>query len=219
MDIKVFNDISYGMYVVSSKNDKNVGCFINTLVQITSNNPMVSISVNKDNYTNKCIKESKEFAVSILKEDSTDKIISIFGYSSSLDKDKFADVEYENVMGLPVVVEDMCSYIVCDLVNVVDCGSHDLFIGKVKESKKLNDDRPMTYRYYHEVLKGKSPKNAPTYVELSNDKQDNSSSLYQCSICGYIYDDSKEEIPFLELPDDWVCPRCGVGKEYFSKIS
>ena len=50
MDIKVFNDISYGMYVVSSKNDKNVGCFINTLVQITSNNPMVSISVNKDNY-------------------------------------------------------------------------------------------------------------------------------------------------------------------------
>ena len=36
-----------------------------------------------------------------------------------------------------------------------------------------------------------------------------------CGICQYEYDG---EIPFEELPDDWVCPRCGVGKELFEKI-
>ena len=36
---------------------------------------------------------------------------------------------------------------------------------------------------------------------------------YVCDICGYVYDG---EVPFEELPEDWVCPDCGVGKEDFS---
>lgn len=216
MDLKVFRDISYGMYVVTTKTDKNVGCFINTLIQITSENPTVGISINKENYTNRNLKEKKRFAVSILKESATDKLISTFGYFSSSDKDKFEQVEYEDILDMPVVKEDMCSYLICDIVNVIDCGSHDLFIGKVIETKKLSEERPMTYKYYHEVLKGKSPKKAPTYIEEKSNNTD--SNKYQCSICGYIYDDSKEKIKFEELPDDWKCPRCGVGKDLFVKI-
>lgn len=41
---------------------------------------------------------------------------------------------------------------------------------------------------------------------------------YKCKLCGYIYDDHLEEIPFEELPDDWVCPLCGVGKDMFEKM-
>ena len=41
---------------------------------------------------------------------------------------------------------------------------------------------------------------------------------YRCTICGYIYDEEKEGILFKDLPDDWKCPRCGVGKENFVKI-
>ena len=130
MDLKVFRDISYGMYVVSTSNEKNVGCFINTLIQITSSNPTVAISVNKENYTNEVIKNKKRFSVSILKESASDKVISVFGYHSSKDVDKFENILYEEVLGVPVVKEDMISYIVCDVINVVDCGSHDLFIGK-----------------------------------------------------------------------------------------
>lgn len=45
-----------------------------------------------------------------------------------------------------------------------------------------------------------------------------------CDVCGYIYDpaegDPENNIPpgtsFDDLPDDWVCPDCGVGKEDFS---
>ena len=38
---------------------------------------------------------------------------------------------------------------------------------------------------------------------------------YRCTICGHIYDDAKENIKFEDLPEDWVCPKCGVSKELF----
>ena len=41
---------------------------------------------------------------------------------------------------------------------------------------------------------------------------------YKCTACGYIYDDNVEAVKFEDLPDDWVCPLCGLGKEFFEKI-
>ena len=38
---------------------------------------------------------------------------------------------------------------------------------------------------------------------------------YICTICGYVYDDEKEKVPFSELPDNWVCPICKAGKSAF----
>ncbi len=51
-------------------------------------------------------------------------------------------------------------------------------------------------------------------------------SKLECNVCGYIYDpqkgDSNGEVPpgtsFEDLPDDWVCPACGAGKEAFEVI-
>ena len=48
---------------------------------------------------------------------------------------------------------------------------------------------------------------------------------YECTVCGYIYDPAKgdpdsgvaEGTAFEDLPDDWVCPVCGAGKEAFEK--
>lgn len=50
---------------------------------------------------------------------------------------------------------------------------------------------------------------------------------YECTICGYIYDPAKGDhdngVPpgtkFEDLPDDWVCPLCGVGKKEFQKLN
>ena len=49
---------------------------------------------------------------------------------------------------------------------------------------------------------------------------------YECNICGYIYDPADGDpdsgiapgTAFEDIPDDWVCPLCGVGKDDFSKI-
>ncbi len=50
---------------------------------------------------------------------------------------------------------------------------------------------------------------------------------WECQACGYIYDPEKGDpdhgvapgTPFESLPEDWVCPQCGVGKEFFQKLA
>jgi len=39
---------------------------------------------------------------------------------------------------------------------------------------------------------------------------------YVCDVCGYAYDEEAEGTPFAELPEDWTCPLCAVGKDQFS---
>ncbi|MFQ7799110.1 MAG: rubredoxin [Coprobacillus cateniformis] len=49
---------------------------------------------------------------------------------------------------------------------------------------------------------------------------------YVCDVCGYIYDEDLGDpdngiavgTKFDKLPDDWVCPLCGVGTDQFSKV-
>ena len=49
---------------------------------------------------------------------------------------------------------------------------------------------------------------------------------YECDVCGYIYDPAegdpdngvKPGTSFEDVPSDWVCPLCGVGKEDFSPV-
>ena len=38
---------------------------------------------------------------------------------------------------------------------------------------------------------------------------------YRCTVCGYIYEPG---VPFADLPEDWVCPVCGVDKSQFEPI-
>ena len=42
---------------------------------------------------------------------------------------------------------------------------------------------------------------------------------YKCKICGYIYDDDKEKVPFDQLPDTWKCPLCGARKADFAPVT
>ena len=210
------HDISYGLYIVSTKeSDKKVGCVINTLVQITSKDPVVSISLNKDNHTNEVLKKTKKVAISILSEKTNKETISKFGFYSSKDINKFENIDYKETSNLPVVNDNITGYITGDVVDIIDVGTHDIFLIKVKENEKVSEEIPMTYRYYRENLKGVSPKNAPTYIE---NKEEGTGKKYKCKICGYIYDDSKEEVPFNKLPDDWKCPLCGAPKKLFEEI-
>jgi thiamine pyrophosphate-dependent acetolactate synthase large subunit-like protein/nitrite reductase/ring-hydroxylating ferredoxin subunit/rubredoxin len=38
---------------------------------------------------------------------------------------------------------------------------------------------------------------------------------YECTVCGYVYDEEAEDTPWSDLADDWECPVCGVGKDHF----
>lgn len=204
MDKEVFKNIEYGLYIVSSRDDKDVGCVINTLMQLTSNNPIISICLNKENYTNQVIKKKKKFIVSILSKKVDPKIIGKFGFSSSKDIDKFAKENYREVENIKVLNDGICGYLVCDVINIVDVDSHDLFIARVIDTKMVSNDEAMSYKYYHDVIKGKTSVKAPTYIE-----EEVEDDFYVCELCGYVHKGKP--------PKGFKCPICGADFEHFKK--
>ena len=217
MDLNALYDITYGMYVVSAKyKNRNIGCFVNTVSQITSENPIISVSINKNNYTSEALQINNQFGISILSEETDPKVIGKFGFFTSKDTEKFTEFTFEEINNIPIIKERICGYLICEVINIIECETHNIVLARVLECVKEENLIPMTYSYYHNVIKGKTPKNAPTYKKLK--EYINNSEKYKCIICGHIYDDGKEKIKFKDLPDDWKCPICGVGKDKFVKI-
>ncbi|MHB1418604.1 MAG: rubredoxin [Bacillota bacterium] len=229
MEMKTLYKLSYGMYLITSnKGDKLNGQIANTVFQITSEPPTVAISINKQNLTHDYILKSKVFVVSILDQETPLNFIGQFGFKSGRDVDKFAGLNYRfGSTGAPVISEHSLGFIEATVVDQLDVGTHTLFIGKIVEAAVLKEGEPMTYAYFHEVKRGTSPKTAPTYIAKEEKKEikEEAKSLekYTCTVCGYVYDPELGDpdggiapgTAFEDLPDDWVCPVCGVGKEDF----
>lgn len=235
MDLDILNKISYGLYVVSSMKDKEKfnGQIANAVVQTTAEPPTIAVCINKQNLTHEFIEKSKVFSVSILSKETPMQFIGRFGFKSGREFDKFNGIKYKiGKTGAPIVVENALGYVEAEVLSSVDVGTHTIFIGKVVETETINKGEPMTYEYYRRVKGGLSPKTAPTYqARQENIQQKNKGGeplmeKYKCSVCGYIYDPAtgdpesgiKPGTPFDKLPDTWVCPVCGAGKDAFEKI-
>ena len=66
MEMSALWKLSYGMYAIGTLDgERPTGCIVNTVIQITSDNPVIAISMNKNNYTHDCIKRTGRFSVSI----------------------------------------------------------------------------------------------------------------------------------------------------------
>ena len=164
MNKNAFRQLSYGVYVVSTWDEgRATGCTANSAMQITSDPATIAVSINHDNYTNQCIQNTGKFAISILGENSSPSIIGTFGFKSGRDNNKFDEVD-STVKGFMPVVADACAYIVCEVIDKMETSTHTVFLGRVLDADTLKQDTPMTYAYYHNVVKGTSPKNAPTYI-------------------------------------------------------
>ncbi|MCU0851112.1 MAG: flavin reductase [Candidatus Thermoplasmatota archaeon] len=232
MDKKTFHKISYGLYIVCSKNEeKTNGQVANALFQVTSEPPTIAVSINKQNLTHDYITKSKVFTVSILDKKTPLTLIGTFGFKSGRDIDKFKNITYKlGTTHAPVVLENSLGYLEAEVINQIDAGTHTIFIGKITNAEILTQEPVMTYEYYHEVKGGYSPKTAPTYYsdidkKTEKKKEEIKMDKYVCTVCGYVYDPAKgdpetgiaPETKFEDLPDDWVCPICGAGKEAFEK--
>lgn len=227
MDKAAFFKLSYGLYVITSKKDGQInGQIANTAFQVTSDPPTIAVSINKQNLTYEYIQASRTFAVSIISKATPMPFIGHFGFKSGRDINKFETVRYKTgETGVPIVLDNAIACIEADVVKELDCGSHTIFVGQVRDCCILdNEGEPMTYAYYHEVKGGKSPKTAPSYQEAP--KAAETTSKYTCSVCGYVYDPEKGDpeadisagTSFEDLPAGWTCPVCGADKSSFEKV-
>ncbi len=245
MKYKAFHKLSYGLYVIATEFEgKKAGYIGNTAFQVTSSPAQIAISCHKENATIDGILKSKTFSISVLKKESETSLIGEFGFMSSNDIDKFRNIETITAQsGAPIVLNSSIAWFDCKVVNSVDTGSHILIIGEVLDSDIISEDEPLTYDYYREKYKMLAPKNAPTYVESEKLKKEVISenkvqeepvskveakselSTHTCTICGFQYNEEEGDpsmgiapgTPFAELPEDYKCPICNAGKDYFTE--
>ncbi|HKK95457.1 MAG TPA: flavin reductase, partial [Anaerovoracaceae bacterium] len=203
MNTKMLFNLSYGLYIISAMDkERPTGCTANSLVQITADPMKVALSMNRDNYTNKCIRESGKYGVVVLAQDSDPSLIGGFGFRSGKDANKFDGLEYEVHSDVPVIKAGI-GYMVFKVVDSMEVDTHTIFIGELIDAEEYAPATPMTYSYYHNVIKGKSPKNAPTYVKEEPEEEKKDKDVWVCTVCGYEYDG---DVPFEDLPDTYKCP-------------
>lgn len=191
--------LSYGLFVLTAKTDeKDNGCIVNTVQQIAQDPLKIAVAVNKENYTHDIIKKTGVFNVSVLDEGVPFSVFERFGFQTGRDVNKFDGFgmveRTEN--GVLYLTENCNAVISGKVTEVVDCGSHSLFVAEVTSAKVLSDEPSVTYQYYFDHIKPKPAQKKTGYI---------------CKICGYVYEG---EI----LPDDFVCPLCKHGAADFEKI-
>ncbi len=231
MNTRALSKLGYGMYVVSSVHDGSYnGQVANTVFQTTAEPPTIAICINKQNLTHEYITSSGRFSVSILDKDAPMQFIGRFGFRCGRDIDKFKDTQHiVTARGTPVVTEHTVGYLECEVIDSIDLGTHKLFVGRLLDATMTGEGDPMTYDYYHKIKGGKSPKAAPTYIAQKREQESEEvtkMAKYKCTVCGYIYDPEKGDpdsgikpgTRFEDIPDDWVCPVCGVGKDQFERV-
>ncbi len=231
MDITPLFTITYGLYVVGTRSgDKLNGQIANTVFQVTADPAKVAVSINKIELTHELISKSGKCCIGVLSEKADMTFIGNFGFKSGRDVDKFASIPYTLApSGCPMPGENILAYIDMNICTSIDVDTHTVFIGEVTDCEIIGEGTPMTYSYYREVLCGKTPPTAPSYRSTSHDEQERKEESrmkkFVCNICGYIYDPEKGDTDggiepgtaFEDIPDDWVCPVCGVGKDQFSE--
>jgi ferric-chelate reductase [NAD(P)H] len=165
IDRQVFTQLSYGLYVVTSRiGDRLNGQIVNTVLRVPSEPPRVAVIINKNNLTHEFITSSRLFAASVLDVGTPMTFIGLFGFKSGRDVEKFASTKYvEGMTGCPLVTDHALSVIEARLINQVDVGAHTPFIGDVVAGRLRERGEPMACHYYHAHLGGKSPKAAPMY--------------------------------------------------------
>lgn len=181
--------ISYGLYVLFSKSEKDNGCIINTTVQLTSEPLTLMIAVNKNNYTEKMITKTGLFNLSPLTESTPFDIFKRFGFQSGANMNKLAGFHYteRSENGVLYLNEYSNAVISCRVTDKKDMGTHTVFFAEVTEAKVLSNEPSVTYGYYFKHIKPKP--------EAQKKKG------FVCKICGYVYEGD-------ELPEDFICPLC-----------
>ena len=209
MNKSILKKISYGMYIISSQSEVlKVGCVANSVMQI--NGETIAVSLNNENCTTNVILETNKFAINILPINTDINLIKTFGFNKSNKVDKYENVPYELKFDVPIL-KNTCGYIICQVIKQIKTTTHTIILGKIIDMEETNSLEAMTYQYYQENLKGTTSKLAPTYQE--EQKSRTNKNVFVCKICGYRFETDLEE-----LPDDFKCPMCGVGKEYFEKL-
>lgn len=200
-----FSKLTHGVYILGAVwEERDYGATVDAVAQQALHPPIISVSCMNTGATKEAIEKSGKFTLSVLGEKCDPSVIADFGYQSSRKADKWKGIPLSRKYKMPVL-SDALAWFACEVVARETFDSHTVFFGRVLESGVSDKkEEPLTYRTYQAEMKQKARE---VFAMDTTTK-------WVCTVCGYVYDG---KIPFEELPEDWVCPLCGVGKSFFEK--
>ena len=167
--------LSYGLYILTAQDgEKDNGCIINTVTQLTDTPSRFMIAVNKQNYTHDMILKTGKFNISVLTQEVPFQVFQHFGFQSGRDVDKFADAPecVRSANGVYYVPKYANAFISGTVIETHDYGTHTMFVADVTQAQILSEVPSVTYTYYFDHIK---PKPAPV---------DEKKKGFVCKICG-----------------------------------
>ena len=199
MNKKAMHKLSYGLYIVTTKDgEKANGCIVNTAIQAASTPNQLCICINKANYTHDMVLKTGVFNVSVLSKTAQFLLYQRFGFQSGRTVDKFEGQKVNRSgNGLVFLDKYINAFMSLKVEQYVDLGTHGMFICSVTEARVMSDQETMTYTYYQNNVKPKP--------------QTEGKKGFVCKVCGYIYEGD-------ELPEDIICPLCKHGAVDFEPI-
>lgn len=190
MDNTAMYKLTYGLFVLTAKEgEKDNGCIVNTVSQVTTTPNRIVVAVNKNNYTHDMVVRTGVFNVSILSEKSKFDTYKHWGFQSGKDTDKAVGITLSRAdNGVVYLTEETNAYLSAKVVSMTDLGTHTLFLADVTDGAVLSQDASVTYAYYQANIK-------PAPAAQAKKKG------FICTVCGYIYEGDT-------LPEDFICPLC-----------
>lgn len=200
MNKKAMYNLTYGLFILTAKDgDKDNGCIVNTVSQVTTEPNRIVVAVNKQNYTHDMIVKTGIFNVSILTENSKFETYKHWGFQSGANVDKVESITYKRAEnGVIYLAEETNAFLSAKVVSATDLGTHTLFLADVTDCEVISEDESVTYSYYQ--------KNIKTTPAPADKKKG-----FICTVCGYVYEGDT-------LPDDFICPWCKHPASDFKRI-
>lgn len=205
MDEKTMYNLTYGLFILMAhQEEKDNGCIINTVMQVTVMPNRIAIAVNKSNFTHDMIMATRKFNISILSEQAKMPLFERFGFQSGkmIDKLKGFSPVKRSENGILYVTEGANSYLSAEIESTIDMDTHTLFIASITDMQTLNDSASVTYSYYQKNIK---PQANPTSAA------EEGKVVWRCTVCGYEYVGE-------EIPEDFICPICKHPVSDFERI-
>ena len=130
MDQTVMYKLTYGLFVLTAKEgEKDNGCIVNTVSQVTVTPNRIAVAVNKESYTHDMIVRTGVF-------------------------NKAAGITFSRAEnGVIYLAEETNAYLSAKVVTMTDLGTHTLFLADVTGGAVLSQDASVTYAYYQANIK------------------------------------------------------------------
>ncbi|MDD3669600.1 MAG: flavin reductase [Alphaproteobacteria bacterium] len=207
VDTGVLFKITHGLYLAGAADGARLtGSVVDSVMVVEAHPFQVMASMGKNSATAQAVHKTRLMSLSVLEKDTPAAVIKTFGMRSSRDTDKWGATPHEMVQGVPIRTGSVAGLIV-KVVSVFETENHFVFLGDVVRTIAGSMGPALTYADYQATIKTREEK-------MAEEKQEPKQEKWVCTVCGYVYEGGE---PFELLPDDYVCPVCGLGKDVFEK--